>query len=196
MFSNKLGLNLGSGPLPLGDVDDIHFINLDFDSQYAKPGYDFVQHNLHDLPMPFPDNHFDFINMSQVFEHFHIQDGINILVDCYRILKSSGWIRISVPDAALLVRMYLAGRMDEFASVQPPIYSKMQSQMLKFGMILFGALYSHGELGHKQAYDGAGLIEVVSKTGFMYANIVGFDARFDAKVAENHQVAVLAGKPE
>jgi len=46
--------------------------------------------------IPYPDNYFDYITMSQVFEHIH--DPIKLLKSFRRILKDDGQIIIGVPN--------------------------------------------------------------------------------------------------
>lgn len=44
----------------------------------------------------FPDNHFDAITMSHVIEHIH--DPLQLILECYRILKPGGHLVISTPN--------------------------------------------------------------------------------------------------
>jgi predicted SAM-dependent methyltransferase len=41
-----------------------------------------------------------------MIEHMRYQDAVNMLEECYRILKRPGKIRISTPDLAFLVQLY------------------------------------------------------------------------------------------
>ena len=196
----KLGLNLGCGQRLVTDHDGIHFINIDIiiptDYRYAVEKnaeimvYD-IRTGLHQTE----DNSISFINMSQVFEHFNLAAGNNLLIECYRVLKSRAKIRISVPDAKLLIEKYLNSQMDEFVDVQPPIYKKVKSQMLKFGLILFGTMFEHGNRGHKQAYDFEALKELLEKVGFINITRSDFNDKYDSPTARNHQLAVEATRP-
>lgn len=59
--------------------------------------------------LPFSSNTVDVINCSHVIEHLPYPDCSNqFLKECYRVLKPSGVLRISTPDAGLLVQKYLA----------------------------------------------------------------------------------------
>jgi len=52
---------------------------------------------------PFKEETFDYIFSEHVIEHISYGDGMNMLTECYRVLKRSGKIRISTPDLAFLV---------------------------------------------------------------------------------------------
>jgi SAM-dependent methyltransferase len=81
--SNKL--NLGCGL----DIKN-GWINVD---RVALPGVDVV-HDLEVLPLPFPDDHFEYILCQDVLEHL---DFVNVLRDVWRILKTGGVVHIRVP---------------------------------------------------------------------------------------------------
>jgi predicted SAM-dependent methyltransferase len=49
----------------------------------------------------FEDNTFDFIFSEHFFEHLFLDEAIDLLQECYRILKPNGVVRIVVPDADL-----------------------------------------------------------------------------------------------
>jgi predicted SAM-dependent methyltransferase len=52
---------------------------------------------------PFSEGTFDYIFSEHVIEHISYRDGMNMLTECFRVLKNSGKIRISTPDLAFLV---------------------------------------------------------------------------------------------
>lgn len=68
----------------------------------------FVHHDL-SYGIPFEDESVDFIYSSHFLEHLHKQDAHKLLVDCYRVLKPGGVIRICVPDLAYAISLYQAG---------------------------------------------------------------------------------------
>jgi len=53
-------------------------------------------HDLNVLPWTWPDNSFDQIAASSVFEHLHI-DLVQALNECWRILRPQGTLRVKVP---------------------------------------------------------------------------------------------------
>lgn len=196
---SRLGLNLGCGDRLIVRHEDIEFVNLDLEPSIRKKadeiGARFQTHDLTRNRLPFDDATVAFINVAQCFEHLNLIDGLRLLPECFRVLKPYGVLRISVPDAALLLRSHARGKLDEFASVQPPVYGQVKSQTLKLGLILFGALHGHGETGHKQCYDEEGLREVLEMVWFSDVKRAAFDQVFDAPVAQDHQLAMTAVKP-
>src|SRR5262249_14430737 len=163
----------------------VAFINVDREAhlaEFAKQRcWSFLCHDLTELPLPWPNASISFINMSQFFEHLHLIDALRLLQDCQRVLKPMGYLRISMPDTQLFMDEYRSVQMDKFASVQPPIYGQVKSQMLKFGLILFGALHKHGEDGHKQCYDEEGLHEALALAWFTEIRRVKYDRLLDAE---------------
>jgi predicted SAM-dependent methyltransferase len=50
---------------------------------------------------------FDLIRMQHVFEHFSMEDGLDILDKCHDMLNDEGYLLISVPDLKIYVKNYL-----------------------------------------------------------------------------------------
>src|SRR4051812_9994380 len=195
-LEKRLWLNLGSGNLLIPSSETVHCINIDWADDVPYACDTVIKHDLRDgLPKFNQSDSVDFINMSQFFEHLNLYDEIKLLEDCHRVLKKNGEgkLRISVPDAGLLSVKYEAKQMNEFAGVQPAIYSQFQNQSIKLSLLLFGSLDKHGESGHKMMWTIGGMIEVLQKTHFENIEPVPFNSSFDAPVAENHQLAVECG---
>jgi predicted SAM-dependent methyltransferase len=57
-------------------------------------------------PFFFLDESFDYIFSEHMIEHMSYHDGVNMLTECYRVLKRNGKIRISTPDLAFLINLY------------------------------------------------------------------------------------------
>ncbi len=62
-----------------------------------KDGVDIV-HNLNDLPLPFDDGSVEVINLSQILEH--LDEPLDFLNECHRILKTNGIVDIRVPHGS------------------------------------------------------------------------------------------------
>lgn len=58
-------------------------------------------------PYPFASDTFDLIFSEHMIEHVSHQDGAKMLAECHRVLKPAGRIRITTPDLAFLVKLYL-----------------------------------------------------------------------------------------
>lgn len=96
--SGPVYLNLGSGPRGL---DTANWVNID----------GFKDKNVHYLcdfsrPLPFEDETFDGIFCEHVLEHFTYGSGRTLLVECKRILKKDGVLRIVVPDGNKILTSY------------------------------------------------------------------------------------------
>jgi predicted SAM-dependent methyltransferase len=72
----------------------------------------FLYHDL-SLSLPFLDNSVDFFYSSHFFEHLFKDDAEKLLKLCYKALKPSGIIRISIPDLAYAVSLYALGKKTE-----------------------------------------------------------------------------------
>lgn len=58
-------------------------------------------------PYPFPDGSFDYIYSEHLFEHLALEQGINMLQECFRILKPGGRMRMAMPNFHFLIDLYL-----------------------------------------------------------------------------------------
>ena len=78
-------LNLGSG-------NDIRagWVNLD---RSVLPGADVV-HDIEQLPLPFPNESFDYVLCQDILEHV---DYIPLLRDIWRVMRTGGTLHIRVP---------------------------------------------------------------------------------------------------
>jgi len=75
-------------------------------------GHIFVHHDLA-YGMPLHDSVADYIYSSHFFEHLYRDDAKNLLVECYRVLKQGGTLRISVPDLEYALELYSLGKKQE-----------------------------------------------------------------------------------
>jgi len=66
------------------------WVNLDSNDQ---PGVDVVR-DIQDLPLPFPDNHFDEVLAQDILEHVEY---ISVLKDLHRIMAPGGKLHVRVP---------------------------------------------------------------------------------------------------
>lgn len=90
-------LNIGCGKRYHKD-----WVNIDV----APPTDDVIRVNII-KGLPFTDNSFDVVYHSNVLEHLPSQMGENMTLECYRILKPGGIIRINVPDLEKICNEYL-----------------------------------------------------------------------------------------
>jgi len=155
----KRGLNVGCFVNMLLNTTETQWLNIDaMDlSAYAKAyGYSFQQ--LDARTLPFPDNSFDYLVASHFLEHLTSEEAQRFLSECHRVLKSSGLIRIAVPDAEKLITKYLAGSLSDYDIINPEC-EKAETQLGKLQALLLG--------GHKSVYDESELIRVMKQAGFV-----------------------------
>ena len=57
-------------------------------------------------PFPFSDSTFDYIFSEHLFEHLTYKQGLNMLKECYRVLKPGGVMRLATPDLRFLLGLY------------------------------------------------------------------------------------------
>ena len=86
-------LNLGCGHRPLPAKPGQEVANHHLTKHRPEIA---VTHDLNDLPWPWDDNSFDYIEASAVLEHLRITL-IESLGECWRILRPEGLLHLKVP---------------------------------------------------------------------------------------------------
>lgn len=101
-----------------------------------------IDFRVHDIRNGFAhhaDNSIESIYIGQVIEHLNpIHEVPKLLVDCYRMLKPGGVLRMTTPDLDLLIKAYLNNDMDKFGIEQPDFY-KNADPGSQLAMIMYGA---------------------------------------------------------
>lgn len=104
-------LNLGCGDTRPGEP----WINVDnFATQFAEAAPELVRAQGEpnyveaDISkrLPFDDGSVDGVLLSHVLEHFDAQEGLRLLIECYRVLQPGGIVLVSVPDASYFRKVY------------------------------------------------------------------------------------------
>jgi glycosyltransferase involved in cell wall biosynthesis len=94
------------------------------------------------------------IAASHFLEHITREEGLEFLKECIRVLKSDGVIRIAVPNARVLAKYYLKGKIRSLDNAE----IKTMDDISAFIHMLIG--------GHKTVYDEDSLINTMTLAGF------------------------------
>ena len=86
-------LNLGCGQRPIKAGEGQEVVNHDL--RRHRPEVN-VAHDLNLLPWPWPDDSFEVVLASSVFEHLEI-DLVRAMDECWRILRPGGCLRVKLP---------------------------------------------------------------------------------------------------
>lgn len=180
----RKNLNIGSFTvmLPAPEWTNIDIIDL---SNYAQEhGFQF-QHCDATKGLPYNDNEIDFINMSHFIEHLEVDDGIEFLKDCLRVLKPGGTVRLCFPDLKKLIDTWLNGTMSDFDDIQPKEYAEAKSGAQRFWMLLTS--------GHKTCYDAWAITRSLELAGFDTIHESEFNTKLD--MFPTLSITVEAQKP-
>jgi ubiquinone/menaquinone biosynthesis C-methylase UbiE len=131
---------------------------------------------VHDLtkPLPFPSDSVSAIYASHVLEHLYRRDAQMLLLECRRVLKPGGLIRLVVPDVQAMVRDYLQRKNGHSTAAERAAAADGLNERLGYrastapdGNFLF-KFYSIWKdfHSHKWMYDGESLTHYVSLAGF------------------------------
>lgn len=142
----SIKLNLGCGWRDFGS-DWVHI-----------DGGNYPHVKSHDITkLDYEDRSVDLIYASHVFEYFDREEGLNVLREWFRVLKSGGILRIAVPDFEMMGRLYTEGKFP-LKNFLGPMYGKMERGMKggETGKIIY----------HKTVYDFDDLKESLENVGF------------------------------
>ena len=142
---------------------------------------------VHDLrrSLPFHSESFDAVYASHVLEHLYLTDARRLLVECFRILRPGGVLRIVVPDLRDIVEEYAAARSSEShggadASGTDPCERLNGRLMLRHEHPPRGPLHLRLYAffsdfhSHKWVYDAPHLIAMFQQAGFEQAGLRGY----------------------
>jgi len=87
----------------------------------------------------YPSDSVDAIYLGQMIEHLNpIYEAPAFLVECFRMLKPGGKIRITTPDLTILLDAYQKGELGKFAFEQPAFYANALPEA-QLSYLMFGA---------------------------------------------------------
>jgi predicted SAM-dependent methyltransferase len=107
-------------------------------------------------PLPIQEDSVDVIYSEHFIEHVSLTACQAVLGECFRVLRPGGRIRISTPDLEAISRLYLDGRVGDWADVNwmPTSPCRMLNEL-------------HREWGHTFIYDFAELSACLRQAGFI-----------------------------
>lgn len=157
-----LYLNLGSF---VDVINHPFWLNMDILPLQQHPSIlntvHFQQHDLRQGLPQFQNDSVDIIRASHVIEHLSLEDAKQLMLECYRVLKVNGVLRVSVPDIDTMIRQYIADGMDWYNGVQPDEFINAPTQGEKLSRLIFSGDYSH-----RAVYSPEMMWHMISKAGF------------------------------
>jgi predicted SAM-dependent methyltransferase len=153
-FENSSDLRssaLSTGRLHLGCGGNVMqgWTNIDLDPQPGAHGW-----NLTD-PLPLPDSTIQYIFSEHFIEHISWAEGQRFLLECRRVLKPRGALRLSTPDLAFILDQYRIGRINEWSDMR--WLPETPCAMINEGLRLWG---------HQYVYDRPELHRALKMAGF------------------------------
>ena len=116
-------------------------------------------------PFPFGNEEFDYIFSEHLIEHISYSQGLQMLSECYRILRKNGKIRISTPNLAFLIDLYK----EEKSDLQKEYLKWATEKFIKFAPCNDDAFVINNFVrawGHQFIYDEKTLSASLKKAGF------------------------------
>ncbi len=158
---------------------------------------------VHDLrkPLPFPDDYAGAIYGSHVLEHLYLVEADALLLECRRVLRGGGVLRLVVPDLRAAVDEYLSegdgdllnerlGLRDRRPPSGNPAY-RVYSTLKDF----HSHKWIYDERSLSSRLEAAGL-EDVRSMGYLESRIEGIEAvELRHRVVDEHGICIEGVKP-
>lgn len=144
---NGVHLHLGCGTKYLPD-----FVNIDANPMHKIDLWLDVR-----CGIPFAPNSVDSIYSTHMLEHFYPDELQKLLLECARVLKPEGGVRLIVPSLKNAITAYHEGRHDWFYDSFPRHFDSLGGRFSNF-------VFCDGQ--HRTAFDFEYLDEVLRNAGF------------------------------
>lgn len=126
-------------------------------SEFAKQnGYIFRQEDISNH-VPYENNSVDIIIASHFLEHLDRNEGKKFLLECSRVLKPKGVIRLTVPDTELITKKYIDKSISEYRHFNVGVEKSDDDTQSLYELLLSG---------HRTVYDYESLSKLLSRVGF------------------------------
>ena len=166
-------LHLGCGP----DIR-IGWTNIDLGADVSRNDETttVISHDLR-YGLPVEDNSFDMVYSSHFFEHLNTTDGLRLMHNCFRVIKSGGFFRAAMPDARLAIRAYLAGDDAYFEMSRTLIPTDLPPREICSPIDFIDRDARAWE--HQALYDPVKMERMLLNVGFSNCREADFDGVFD-----------------
>jgi len=158
--SKRNYLDLGAADTPKGD-----FVAVDFFGGSGVYGADLR------YPLLIDDACIDGIFSEHTFEHLSFPEASRLIVECHRILKPGGRIRIIVPDVSIFAQRYVDRDVAWFQEWEEHVLHPRGRQMFT---MMQAISFVTQEYGHRSAWDFESLQAVLGAAGFVDIEKVGY----------------------
>lgn len=145
--------------------------------------------DLSSLPLPFPDNCIHQIYSSHLLEHLFHREMSELLVECYRILRPKGIIKIAVPNGRIYLEAYF--KPEEFNYKEYCLWDTGLSYKSKIDYVNYMA-YMGGH--HRHMFDEESLLIILADAGFKNVKIRDFDPALDLENRKYESIYAEAEK--
>ncbi len=124
--------------------------------------------------LPFPDNSIDFLYSCHMMEHLHVNETIQLLQECRRVLTPDGYLRLTLPDFSFIASIMSGEQVSDF----PRRFNSREGQAINH-------LFCDGQ--HKYAFSR----EVIEEM----AREIGFSRVMPAGLEDDHFVNLKLSEP-
>ncbi len=183
----------GDGKLKVQIGSNIHMFHYGWINLDIQPLQEFAQHNSyqflqHDIRqgLPFETGSVHAIFMSHVLEHYGYREAVALLRECRRVLNSDGVMRLSVPNAFLLINKYRDNMLKDYEEINDNL-ENLPTELAKLHELLYS--------DHKAVYDEQTLSSVVEEAGFHFFDSCFRDSRFEDEKFRQMRRETVDGLP-
>ncbi len=115
--------------------------------------------------MPFPDESVNYVFSEHMIEHIELHQIETFLVECYRVLKRGGTIRLATPDLDFFTSIIEQPQTDK-AKHYMEYFNKKKNDSFPLDAVraMNSIFYEHG---HRYIMNGSSLSQLMSNAGFV-----------------------------
>jgi predicted SAM-dependent methyltransferase len=159
-FSRPYKLHLGCG----GNRFE-GWVNIDADADLSGGTADIIWDLTKGIPLE--DSSCSLIYSEHMLEHMKVEQGLNLLRECHRVLKPGGVVRVAMPSLDDLIKKSYEGNWRDQDWLSWPYYQTVQTRAEMLNI-------SFRSWGHQWLYDGEELHRRIIEAGFANFKDVGW----------------------